>query len=117
MIRIFVAAIGLLLAAMPSFAEKSDTPGYASAVYGYICTGGTEIDVAYINMDSGLYLAVLSIGGEIYVMDNILNDAVDAHYATSRNGERYVWRARGNEGIFLQGPEGEEEMIYSACVS
>lgn len=123
----FATASALALSAFAPLASAQDTPaqdaaeekpGYASAAYTYNCADGTVIDVAYINMDDGLSLAVVHVDDDMIVMENVISGS-GARYATPdlEGDDRFVWWSKGNDGFLQQGPDGEEEMIHTACVS
>ncbi|WP_099866267.1 MliC family protein [Pararhizobium haloflavum] len=109
-----LAATAIFIGAHAAAASQDASPGYASAVYGYTCADGTAIDVAYINMKDGLALAVVKVDDELLVMENVVSGS-GARYATTSGDERYVWWSHQNEGFLQMGPDGEEEMVHTAC--
>jgi membrane-bound inhibitor of C-type lysozyme len=121
-IRMFgttIRAFGIVaLLTVPAIAEETEKPGFASAAYSYYCADGAQIEVAYINMNSGLSLAVLHVDDDMLVMENVVS-ASGARYATvgQKGEDRFVWWTKGDEGFLQQGPDGEEEMVHTACAS
>lgn len=118
---IFVISAFLAMSAAssgPSVAQDAGGAPFAAASYSYICADGMQIEVAYINMDAGLSLAVLHLDGRMLVMQHVQSGS-GARYATVSvdpgGSERYVWWTRGNEAVFQKGPPGEEEMVHTAC--
>ncbi len=111
---LFVIGASMLMLVSAVAQEPAGEAGYAAAVYGYTCAGGTSIRVAYVNIDDGPALAVLSHDGKLLVMENVVS-ASGARYATTGGRERYVWWADGPEGFLQKGPDGEEEFVEKAC--
>jgi membrane-bound inhibitor of C-type lysozyme len=120
MIGTTIRALGILsFLAVPAIAgEGSETSGFASAAYSYYCADGATIEAAYINMDSGLSLAVLHVDDDMLVMENVVS-ASGARYATADQDDedRFVWWTKGDEGFLQRGPDGEETMVHTACTS
>lgn len=114
---LIVASASLMLAVPVSAQDASDTP-FDHASYRYRCAGGTSIDVAYINLDSGLSLAVLHYDGRMLVLENV-ESASGARYATpderAGEGTRHVWWANDREGFLQEGPDGDEAFLERAC--
>jgi len=66
-------------------------------------------------MASGLSLAVVRADGVMRVMETIISGS-GARYATSGDGERFVWWSKGNEGSLYRGDDGAEETLHQNCV-
>lgn len=117
-VAVFLAiAVSGPVGALAQDHEADGSPRFASAVYTYTCADGAVVEVAYINMDSGLSLAVVHADEELMVMENVVSASGARYVTVGLDGDdRFVWWARGNEGFLQQGPDGEEEFVHKACV-
>ena len=120
-----LGGLGVLLAgcAAPGLQATESTsrpgvisgPDFESHTQRYRCTGGVELEVAYLNLRSGQSFAALNHQGRTHLMQN-RPSASGARYVALDEEAGLRWHSKGDEGFlaFLAADHTAREQVLMA---
>jgi membrane-bound inhibitor of C-type lysozyme len=80
----------------------------------YLCDGGVEVPVVFINPKDGPAYAVSRIDEKLLGMRQVISGS-GARYRSGDGPDAYQLWVKGEDGMISVGPDGKDRMLFGTC--
>lgn len=80
----------------------------------YLCDGGVEVPVVFINPQGGDAFAVAQIDEKLLGMRQVISGS-GARYRSGDGPDAYQLWIKGEDAMISVGPDGKDRMLFGTC--
>ncbi|MDO5613066.1 MAG: MliC family protein [Paracoccus sp. (in: a-proteobacteria)] len=112
----FFLAVALLGAAPALAQQQTNRPedGAFISQVTFTCERGVQVPVAYVTVPTGESFAVAHIDGQQIAMIQVVSGS-GTRYRSVDEARPYELHAKGSDGMFFYGPDGDAADLLSDC--